>query len=425
LVKWSINPNSPKSEILNILFDLLIYQKVNGKIFAYFLGKNIKTIFVFVIFVIIYKSTMNIKSIFSLCPLSIIGIFWATSVHSQDISFFNDYLNNVEVFNAGNTKQIEHLPLKSYSISNNMLAYEDNSGNFKIYYNHYLHQISSFTSSYKTSDNLAAIKMNTQLKVFDDGSIKSLTINLTDYFLGDDILVWFDDYEKRLKAYYNKEIYNLDDALATGTMNTVTIGENIVAFVDSQGYLNIFYEGIIERICFSERVKSISAGRDIIVFVEEPVNNFQAFYFGDLIDLEGFEPVSFKTGDQFVAYVDANNYLKVFYDYSTETVSFDVPDFYETNDELMVFSVQNYFKIWHKGKIFTLESYIPKDYKMNNNVLAYIDQLGNLKFFDGDGVETISYEKVTDFEIHGSIVKYSFGVNSEQIYYQGKTYKNN
>ncbi|MDD3740862.1 MAG: hypothetical protein PHH30_06440 [Bacteroidales bacterium] len=367
---------------------------------------------------------MNIKSIFKLCLLSIMGIFWAFSVQSQDISFFNDYLNNVEIFSAGDTKQIEHLPLKSYSVGNNMLAYEDNSGNLKIYYNHYLHQISSFTSSYKTSDNLAAIKMNTQLKVFDDGSIKSLTINLTDYFLGDDILVWFDDYEKRLKAYYNKEIYDLDDALATGTMNEVTIGENIVAFVDSQGYLNVFYDGNIERICFSERVKSISAGRDIIVFVEEPVNNFQAFYFGDLIDLEGFEPVSFKTGDQFVAYVDVNNYLKVFYDFSTETVSFDVPDFYETNDELMVFSVQNYFKIWHKGKIFTLESYIPQDYKMNNNVLAYIDQLGNLKFFNGETVETISYEKVTSFEIHGSIVKYSFGVNSEHIYYQGKTYKN-
>lgn len=368
---------------------------------------------------------MNIKTILSSCVLLLTGFLPAYNSGAQNISFFNDYLNNVEVFTAGNTKQIEHLPLKSYSVSNNMLAYEDNSGNFKIYHNHYLHQISSFTSSYVISDNLAAIHMNTQLKVFDDGSIKNLSINMTDYFLSDDVLVWFDDYEKRLKVYYNKEIYDLDDALATGIMNEVILGENIVAFVDSQGYLNIFYEGEIERICFRERVKSISAGRDIVVIVEEPVNNFQAYYFGDLVDLEGFEPVSFKTGDQFVAYVDANNYLKVFYDFKTETVSFDVPDFYETTDELMVFSVQNYFKVWHKGKVSTLESYIPNDYKMNNNVLAYIDQLGNLKFFNGETVETISYEQVSDFEIHGNIVKYSFGVNSEHIYYQGKTYKNN
>lgn len=368
---------------------------------------------------------MRIKTIYYLCLYAILSIFWSTTVRSQNISFFNDYLKNVEIFDAGQLKQIEHLPLKSFVASNNMLAYEDNSGNFKIYHNHFLHQISSFASSYKISDNLAALRMNTQLKVFDEGDVKSLTLNLTEYFLGDDILVWFDDYEKRLKAYYNKEIYDLDDALATGTMNGVTIGENIVAFVDSQGYLNIFYDGNIERICFGERIKSISAGRDIVVFVEEPVNNFQAYYFGDLIDLEGFEPVSFKTGDQFVAYVDANNYLKVFYDFKTETVSFDVPDFYETTDGLMVFGVQNYFKIWHNGTIYTLESYIPQDYKMNNNVLAYIDQSGNLKFFNGESVETISYEKVTDFEIHGDIVKYSFGVNSEHIYSQNKTYKNN
>ncbi|HOZ31009.1 MAG TPA: hypothetical protein PLL66_08845 [Bacteroidales bacterium] len=351
-------------------------------------------------------------------------VIFITSLNAQNISFFNDYLNNVNVYDDGNVKQIEHLPLKSYQTGDHMLAYEDNAGNFKIYYNHFLHHISSFASTYSISDNLAAIRMNTQLKVFDDGTVKSLTINLTDYFLGDDVLVWFDDYEKRLKVYYEQEIFDLDDALATGTMNEVIVGDNIVAFVDSQGYLNVFYEGNIERICFRERVKSISAGRDIVAFVEEPVNNFQAYYFGDLIDLEGFEPVSFKTGDQFVAYVDANNYLKVFYDFKTETVSFDVPDFYETSDELMVFSVQNYFKVWYKGKVYTMESYIPQDYKMNNNVLAYIDQLGNLKFFNGETLETISYEKVTDFEIHGSIVKYSFGVNSEHIYYQGKTYKN-
>jgi hypothetical protein len=171
-------------------------------------------------------------------------------------------------------------------------------------------------------------------------------------------------------------------------------------------------------------VKSICAGRDIVVFVEEPVNNFQAFYFGDLINLEDFEPVSFKTGDGFVAYVDANNYLKVFYNFKNEIISFDVPVFYETTDELMVFGVQNYFKVWYNEQVFTLESYIPEDYKMNNNVLAYIDQLGNLKFFNGEKVETISYEKVTGFEIHGSMVKYTFGVNSENLYFNGKTYKN-
>jgi hypothetical protein len=346
------------------------------------------------------------------------------NLNSQNISFFNDYLDNIEVFDEGNIKQIEHLPLKTFQVTNNALAYEDNAGNFKIYHNHYLHSINNFVSEYQASDNLIGFNMNTQLKVFDDGSHKNLSINTKEYFVSDDVIVWYDDFEKMLKAYYKKEVFELDDALATDSMNLVLLGENTVAFVDSKNYMNVFYEGYIEQICFADRVKSISAGRDIVAFVEEPVNNFQVFYFGEFLEIEGFEPVSYKTADRFVAYIDANNYLKVFANYQTQTISFDKPDFYEVEDELMVFSVQNYFKVYYNGKVYTLESYIPDDYKMNNNVLGYIDQMGNLKFFDGEKTTTISYESITEFQIHGSLIKYKFGVNSENIYYNNKTYKN-
>lgn len=344
--------------------------------------------------------------------------------YSQNISFLNDYLDNVQVFDNGNVKQIEHLPLKNYQVTNSAIAYEDNAGNFKIYHNHYLHSISNFVSNYYASDNLIGFNMNSQLKVFDDGTDMDLTLNMKDYFVDDDVIVWFDDFEKMLKVYYDKEVYDLDDALASDTMNTVILGENTVAFVDSKNYMNVFYDGIVDQICYAERVKSIAAGRDVVAFVEEPVDNFQVYYFGEFIEIENFEPVSYKTGDRFVAYIDANNYLKVFSNYKTQTISFDNPDFYEVEDELMVFSVQNYFKVFYDGNVYTLESYIPSDFKMNNNVLGYVDQMGNLKFFDGEKTTTISYESITEFDIHGSLIKYKFGVNSEQIFFNDKTYKN-
>jgi len=125
-----------------------------AKYLLFFIAKILK-LYLFSLYLLLYNiSTMNIKTILSSCVLLLTGFLPAYNSGAQNISFFNDYLNNVEVFTAGNTKQIEHLPLKSYSVSNNMLAYEDNSGNFKIYHNHYLHQISSFTSSYVISDIL-------------------------------------------------------------------------------------------------------------------------------------------------------------------------------------------------------------------------------------------------------------------------------
>ncbi len=167
---------------------------------------------------------------------------FAIPLYSQQLSFFNDYLDNVQVFDNGSIKQVEHLPLKNYQVTNNAIAYEDNSGNFKVYHNHYLHSLSNFVSNYHASDNLVGFNMNTQLKVFDNGSAKNLSINMRDYFVDDELIVWYDDFEKRLKVYYEKETYDLDDALATDTMNSVMLGENTVAFVDSKNYMNIFYE---------------------------------------------------------------------------------------------------------------------------------------------------------------------------------------
>ena len=345
-------------------------------------------------------------------------------IKAQNISFFSDYLGNVSVFDNGKIKQIEYMPLKSYKIGNKAFAYEDNSDFFKIYYNNYVHKIVTSVGEYKMSNNLIAYSYNNILKVFDNGNSISLSNAITHYYLGDDVVVWFDDIEKKLKAYYGKEIYELDDALASGEIGEVYVGKNIAAYVDSKGYMNIFYNKEIIPIDYAERIKSIKVGKNIVAYVEEPVNNFQTFYFGEPVELENFEPKSYKAGDNFLAYVDANNYLKVFSNLQTETISFDNPDFYDVKDQLMIFGVQNYFKVYYNGRVFTLENYIPSEYKFQNNVICYIDQLGNLKYFDGSKVETLSYESITDFELHGNIVKYKFGVSSENIYFNGKTYKN-
>lgn len=370
------------------------------------------------------KSSIMKKRLTKFIFISITLFGVSLNSYNQNISFFNDYLGNILIFDNGKIKQIEYLPLKSYKIGNYAIAYEDNTDFFKIYYNHHVYKIVTSVGEYKMSNNYIAFSYNNILKVFDNENIIHLSNTITNYFLGDDIVVWFDDVEKKLKAYYEKDIFELDDALTTGKVDNVFIGKNIAAYVDSRSYMNIFYNGEIISIDYADRIKSLKVGRDIVAYVEEPVNNFRVCYYGELLELENFEPKSYKPGDGFLAYVDINNYLKVFSNYDVEIISFDNPDFYEVNDKILVFGVQNYFKVYYDGKIYTLENYIPNQYKFQNNVICYIDQLGNLKYFDGNKVETISYEKVDNFELHGNIVKYKFGVSSENIYFNGKTYKN-
>lgn len=351
-------------------------------------------------------------------------LLFCTIIRSQGISFYNDYLNKVWVFDNGKTKQIEHLPLKSYGVGNNSLVYVDNSGGLKIYHNHFLHSASNFVTDYIVTDNLITFTMNTQLKVFDDGNMSTLCASTAKYWASDDIVVWFDDMQNMLMCYWNGNKYTLDDVLSAGSPSDVYVGENIAAFVDINGFLNSFYIGEIEQIIYNQNLGGIAMGRDIIAFIDASTGSFHAFYRNEFVDLEDFAPRSFKCGDGLVAYVDVSSYLKVFEGFKTQTISFDEPDFYDVTDEIMVFGVQNYFKAYVDGKVHTLESFIPEKYFINNKSVVYLDQMGNLKYFDGTKTETISYEKITDFELTGDAVRYTFGVKSESIYFQGKTYKN-
>ena len=354
---------------------------------------------------------------------------------SQDISFYNDYLGNIWVFDGDNTKQIDHLPPKSYGVGNKTFVYVDNSGGLKIYHNHYLHNASSFVSDYVVTDNLISFSMNTQLKVFDDGNLYTLCASAAKYWANDDVVVWYDDMQHLLMCYWNGQKYTLDDVLSSGEPSFVDVGENIVVFIDVNGNLNAFYLGAIEQIIYGKNLGEVALGRDIVAFVDASTGSFHAFCNNEFVDLEDFVPQTFMCGDRFVAYVDASSYLKVFDGYQTHTVSitFDISkidtddpdrDFYDIADGIMVFGEQHYFKAYIDGRVYTLESFIPEKYQINNHSVAYLDQMGNLKYFDGTKTETISYEKVTDFELTGDAVRYTFGVKSENIYYKGKTYKN-
>ena len=345
-------------------------------------------------------------------------------LESQNLAILSDYLNRVLIFDNGEMKQVEHLPIRSYQTGNNSIAYEDNLGSLKIYHNNYTFNASNFVSEYRVTNNLIAFRLNRQLKVFDNGNIKTMGVSVPYWEVNDDVLVWFDDLDRKLNVYYGHKVFELDDALASDDLKDFQTGKNTVVFTDSRNNVNIFYQGEIFEVFYKDRAKSIKAGQDIVAFVEEPMNNFQIFYKGDFYEVEPFEPISYQVADGILAYVDNSNYLKVFYNYKFSTISMHSPNFYHAVDKLIVYGVQNYFKVYYDGKEYTLENFIPNQYLVKNNVVVYTDQHGNLKYFKEGKTEVISYEHLTGFELQGSCVKYSFGVRSENIYSKGKTYRN-
>lgn len=353
---------------------------------------------------------------------AVIALCFSFTMNAQDLAIYNDYLNKVQLFDGGKFQELEHLPLESYQIGNTVLAYESNASTFKVYHNHYVFSVSDFVTDYTATDQLIGFNLNNQLKVFDEGDVKTLALHAGEYKVGDELIAFVDNQKYVFNVYYDKEIIQLDDVLASKDSTEFEVGENTLVYKDTQGYLHIFYHGEQYELLYADRTKSYKAGRDIVAFVETPIDNFQAFWHGEFYQLEDFEPQSYQTGDGFVAYIDSNDYLKIFDGNETETVSFDAPDEYHVTDELLVFTVQNYFKVRWNGKTYTLESHIPESFKMDHNVLAYIDEQGYLKVFDRGTKKTLSFESINEYNCHGNTVYYNYGVNSNDIYYNGEIY---
>lgn len=344
------------------------------------------------------------------------------TVSAQHLAVYTDYLGKVQLFDSGEFKELEHLPLKSFQIGDECLGYEDNAENFKIYYNNYTFNINSFVSDYIVTDHLVAYNLNNQLKVFDSGDNITLSVYTETYGAGDELVAFFDKQSKIFKVYYDGNIIELDDAIAALETTEYTVGENTMVYLNSRGHLHIFYKGDIIEMLYKDRAKSYKAGRDIVAFVESPMNSFQVFYKGEFMELENFEPKEYKLGDGFVAYIDSNDYLKIFEGNETKTISFDAPGMFEVEDELLIYTVQNYFKVYWNGKSYTLDSFIPDEYVYDGSLIAWENELGNLNVFDRGQTGIVSYDDLTSLTCHGSTVSFSYGVKSNDIYWNGEVY---
>ncbi|MFP4663094.1 MAG: hypothetical protein ACLFM1_01580 [Bacteroidales bacterium] len=342
--------------------------------------------------------------------------------HSQDLAVYTDYLDKVQLFDGGEFTELEHLPLKSYQIGNTCLGYEDNAENFKIYYNHYTHKINSFVSNYTVTDNLVAFNLNSQLKVFDQGNTETLSTLVGKYAVGDEMVAFFDRQQQIFKVYYMGEVFELYDGLAGDEATKFSVGENTMIYRDNRNYLNLFYQGEIFDLLYEDRAVSYKVGRDMAAWVEAPMNNFHVFHKGNFIELETFEPKSYSIGDGFLAYLDSNDYLKIYDGEEIITVTFDTPGMYEVIDELLIYTIQDYFKVYWQGQSYTLENFKPENYVCDMNILAWEDEQGNLKVFDRGRIGTISYEDINTLECHGHTVFYSYGVQSNDIYWHGDIY---
>jgi hypothetical protein len=354
----------------------------------------------------------------------ILGILGWLFSQSQNLAAFSDYQNRFFIFDDGNIRQLEYLPVNSFETGDNCIAYLTNGNNFKIYHNHISYDVAPIIDAFIVTDNLVSYKNGSQLYVFEQGQKKLLSKYVSDYLTGDSLVAFFDSYTHFFQVYYKTQTYNLEDGLLYENLSLFKVGQNILAYIDAYQNFKVFYQGEVTELMKTNVTPTVEVGRNIMAFIDPFTDYLQLFFQNELRTIESFKPKSFQVGYEKVAFVSNTGDFKLFDNGETYTISSFAPDTYELKDNLLVYQQQGQLFAFYEGENYLIENYIPTSYKVKGNAVAYLDQNGYLQLFKNGSQTNLSYEQINDFQVLRNVVIFNQGMNTTKIYYQGKTYTN-
>lgn len=341
---------------------------------------------------------------------------------AQGLTAFEDYRRNFIVFDDGEMKTLEIQPVTRFQVGGKGIPYIDNLGYFKIYSNGQLDEITFGPNiNFNATDHLISYHFNDQLWVYEEGKSHLLSIWVENFKVSDYTIAYLDNNSNSFQVYQNHTKTKLEDVL-TGINNIkYKVGENIVAYV----YLNmfkVFFAGATLELSFNNEPLSFEVGRNIVAFMDDNNQSFDVFYGGEVHHLEDFNPQWYQVADDMVIYKSHLGVLKAFYKGEQMVLSTNVTSGERTSDNVCTFIDQGRFMIFYDGTIKTLEFEPPMGQVLENNSVIYKDQIGRLKYFNGEIGEVITSDRIASYSVNLNTVTYLNTANRHRVFYKGRIY---
>lgn len=366
---------------------------------------------------LIFLLLATVQKLLLLCSI----YFLFGEATAQNIAAYNDYRNFLIAFDSGINQQVEHNKVQSFKIGGTMVAWVDYLGNFKVFYQGETQMMENVPIGiYQPTDYLIAYTLGfgSVLSVVDAGKMRRLTVNAKYYTIADSIITFYDKQTQSYKAYYKGGITELD-YVEDDPQKDEKVSDNVVGFISRNGEFRVFWQGMVYPILFYNGTITYEAGKNIVPFIDPYTSTLKAFYKGQTFEIEQNKPLSFKTGDDMVAYETNDWTFNVFYDGKITKLSSYQPKFYDVTDSLVIYQEFNTFKVFYKGSIQTLETnYIPK-YTADFSTLVYFDVQNRLTIFSSGKKTIVSYEPVTSYTLYRNTLHYRVN-NTDFVYWMGR-----
>ena len=339
----------------------------------------------------------------------------------QCLATFQDINNFVYVFDGGESKYIENLPLRSFQIGrNNIMAYIGANNRLKVYSKGKTFPINDNAPNYFMTDNWFLYQNYNVIKVLYGNEFKSLELfyrqDEDSLYYSDSLIVWTNTLGE-LNVFYNGETQLLE---RTGIQRG-KIGDNTFAYIDRNNNFKVFYHGKIQTIETYEP-SNFLVDRDIVLYIDQ-YSNLKYFRDGVLEESNTLNTFEYWTGEDFAAYMTQLKQLAVYYK-GEETILIQDRPAQLTIKENLIAYVDNgkNFWCWYKGKKFWLERYVPLSYVIDNDIIVYQDLDGRLKaFYYGEQVK-VSDQIVQKYKLYNETVTYSLQPYQTKVWCNKKTY---
>ena len=345
------------------------------------------------------------------------------TVDAQFSMPFEDGRRYFYVFENGGPRQLETMPVLQYKVGGNTLVYINTANELRMVYNGEKSKVGEgLNAMLGASGNLVWYTRNNTLTVFDKGKEKQLSLFLSSYKAGDNIIAFKDSRYDLLKVYYNGEVHELEYTLVS-KMGDFDAGDNVVAYINGSRYFKVFSQGETMELSNWEPIKYL-CGKDMVAYVDGGNNELKLFVVDKLVKLENFPPLSMQMGDDIFAYVSDESAFKIYTKGKLLKIESYAPDYYNVKDNIAAFFINNRFQVFYNGERFELENVQPRSTVISNNCMAYVDNAGRLKLFSDGKTRQVTTDGIQSYELNGDILKFVDSGGLQRIYYNGKIYGN-
>lgn len=363
-----------------------------------------------------------LKKVSVIVFFSAILLLLSSPLISQDLAAFSNFRDNFYVFDDGQFIKLEHLPVQNYKVDKWAVAYQRSNGALIVYTNGQTHKMSEVVEAYQLTESLLIYQYGGNLFVYDGVEKEKLSMDARYYKADGDVVAFYDRIDKEFKMYYDGVVYDVESALSNDPVSNYQVGDNILAYLDHNGYLNSFYKGSKSEIMLVQGRPNYRVDKDIIAYYDRNVSAFKVILNDMSHQIDFFPPASFKAADERVAYVKNDGTFCVFQNGRESTISTITPEFYHVEDSLILYEENGYLKGFYNNRTYTLENYIPSTMKYDYNTVVYLDSQKDLVVFSKGKKEVLSYESVNAFDVHWGVVWFNRGVNTNKVFYKGKIY---